>query len=52
MIDENKEKLFWSKIDIKGPNECWNWKAGKDSYGDQISGHVKKDTILTLTRRI
>jgi hypothetical protein len=22
----NKER-FWSKIEIKGPNDCWNWKA-------------------------
>ena len=19
---------FWSKVDIRGPNECWPWKAG------------------------
>lgn len=24
---------FWSKVDIKGPDECWYWKAGKFSCG-------------------
>ena len=34
-ITKNQEKLFWSKIDIKNNNECWNWSASidKDNYG-------------------
>ena len=29
------EDRFWPKVDIRGPNDCWLWKAGKDrdSYG-------------------
>lgn len=27
-------KRFWSKVDkLAGPNECWPWTDGKDSYG-------------------
>lgn len=25
--------LFWSKVDVRGPDECWHWKAGKFSGG-------------------
>jgi len=24
---------FWDKIQIKSPNKCWNWIAGKDTDG-------------------
>lgn len=24
---------FWSKVDIRGPDECWNWLAGKTETG-------------------
>jgi len=24
---------FWSKVDVRGPNECWNWKAGRFTTG-------------------
>lgn len=26
-------KRFWSKVDIKGPNDCWEWYGPKDSGG-------------------
>jgi len=34
-IDKNVEKRFWSKVDVKSKNECWEWVAGKrrDGYG-------------------
>jgi len=27
------EKRFWAKVDIRGDDECWNWKACKNQYG-------------------
>jgi hypothetical protein len=28
---------FWAKVDIRGPNECWNWKQSKDRDGYGMS---------------
>lgn len=33
MITEEVEERFWSKVDAKGDDECWLWKAAKDSEG-------------------
>lgn len=35
-------KRFWSKVDKRGDNECWEWKAGrdKDGYGQFSVGYV------------
>jgi hypothetical protein len=27
------KKRFWEKANIAGPNECWNWTAGKQTRG-------------------
>jgi hypothetical protein len=27
------EARFWAKVNKRGPNDCWPWKAGKDSNG-------------------
>jgi hypothetical protein len=24
---------FWSKVDVREPDECWEWKAGRDRDG-------------------
>lgn len=32
-LTEKDKKRFWSKVDIKGEDDCWNWKAGKFSSG-------------------
>lgn len=30
---ENVEIRFWSKVDIRGEDECWNWTAAIDTPG-------------------
>jgi hypothetical protein len=32
---EQTVAAFWSKVDVGGPDECWEWKAslGADGYG-------------------
>lgn len=29
---------FWDKVDIRGPDECWPWKASRTSQG---YGHIR-----------
>jgi len=34
MIDESLKDRFYSKLDIKGPEECWEFKgSNRDGYG-------------------
>lgn len=30
---EIETKLFWNRVHIKGPNECWNWMGAKIKAG-------------------
>lgn len=32
-LTEKRIKYFWSKVDIKGSDECWPWKGYRSSYG-------------------
>ena len=40
---------FWSKVDIKGPDDCWEWQAGKHRQG---YGVFKFDGKPQLAHRI
>ncbi len=36
------EDKFWSKVDIREADDCWLWKAGKDSDGYGAAWHKGK----------
>ena len=41
---EKELKRFWSKVDIKNKNECWEWQAGYSSTGYgaiRINGYME-----------
>lgn len=29
---------FWSKVDVRGPEECWEWQAGRFNHGYGMFG--------------
>ena len=39
------KERFWAKIDMKGPDECWEWIGGKNGKGYGVFG-VGGKTIL------
>lgn len=44
LLDEIEQARFWSRVDIRGPDECWPWLAGKSKgYGViEIDGRSHK----------
>lgn len=36
------EERFWSKVNKRGPNECWPWNAARNKAGYGIIGWNKK----------
>jgi hypothetical protein len=32
-IDVQVQQQFWGKVQVRGPQECWNWSASKNSKG-------------------
>jgi hypothetical protein len=33
MYSQSTIERFWSKVDVKGENDCWEWKACRDGCG-------------------
>ncbi len=59
MITKKDIKRFWSKVDVCGPNDCWEWLSSKNKGYGQIwlDGKLRKAThvlyyIRTGKRRI
>lgn len=32
-VDERFKARFWTKVDVRGPDECWPWTAGRSKKG-------------------
>jgi hypothetical protein len=32
-FDQATQARFWSKVDKRGPDDCWEWQASKDRVG-------------------
>jgi len=33
IITKEQIERFWAKVDIQGPEDCWEWQNGKDTFG-------------------
>ena len=42
-------KRFWDKVDVKGPDDCWEWQAYKNKAG---YGVIKFDGKAKLANRM
>jgi hypothetical protein len=43
-VRPSTEERFWTKVDRRGPNDCWEWKAAKSNGYGTFGGAVKDET--------
>jgi hypothetical protein len=43
------EERFWSRVDKRGPDECWPWIGAQNGNG---YGRIKVDGILWVAHRV
>jgi hypothetical protein len=54
LLTEEEWERLWSKVDIRGPDECWEWKASKQYFGHgeitikRIKQHPLKATRVVM----
>lgn len=46
---ESVKARFWSKVDIRSPAQCWEWRAFRTSKG---YGRMKVGGVMVLAHRI
>jgi hypothetical protein len=48
MIDDKAQARFWIKVDRKGPDDCWEWKASRSPKGYGYFGisSIKRSPFL------
>lgn len=47
-MQRTTEERFWEKVDRRGPNDCWEWTAGKKGIG---YGRIRILGKLNLSHR-
>jgi hypothetical protein len=47
-LTQGQVDLFWSNVDIKSKDECWNWKLSTDRYG---YGKVRIGGVVYIAHR-
>lgn len=40
---------FWSKVQVAGPSDCWEWKAYRNKAGYGVFGWTNKTTLAHRT---
>ncbi len=53
-LTQKQIDCFWSKVDIRGEDECWEWKAGKfwDGYGNYRNHKAHRIAFLIAYGRL
>ena len=46
-IPEHYVEKFWSKVDTKDSQSCWEWKAGRSQSGYGIFSYLGKDVVAS-----
>lgn len=54
MPRKSLEERFWSKVDKRGPDECWEWTGAKSSHGYGViwSGGGRSNGKLIKAHRV
>ena len=47
MTRKNTQQDFWNKVDIKGPDDCWNWTGALHKEGWGVFRYENSDTRKT-----
>lgn len=50
--DEKFKQRFWSKVDVKGPNDCWEWQLSRNSKGYGLRSIYDKHRLKNKSRLV
>jgi len=50
ILMKSLKERFWAKVDKKGPDECWEWRAGKRRGYGAINEGARSSRILSAHR--